>query len=195
MAGTISPEDSIAALKTVISTNISAQITALDARYGDFSLPTTITYHLAPVARHVNIPALVLVPIRSRKLHEEGAEDIYAHTIGGELIMRSNVKSGTDNIRERVTRVLMRLAEGIEQILEDDQWLTVSSVRQVDQVLMEEVNYSEQFAPDENVLEQRAVLRCTPSDATRCTLDVIECTRGWHRSVPSAPHVWNAGTG
>ena len=39
------------------------------------------------------------------------------------------------------------------------------------------------------------VLRCTPSDATRCTLDVIECTRGWHRSVPSAPHVWNAGTG
>ena len=39
------------------------------------------------------------------------------------------------------------------------------------------------------------LLRCTPSDATRCTLDVIECTRGWHRSVPSAPHVWNAGTG
>ena len=42
---------------------------------------------------------------------------------------------------------------------------------------------------------REGLLRCTPSDATRCTLDVIECTRGWHRSVPSAPHVWNAGTG
>ena len=156
MAGTISPEDSITALVTVITNGIAAQITALDARYGDFSLPTTITYHTAPVARHNKTPALVIVPITSRKNHEAGTESIYIHTLGGELIMRGNTKSGSDNVRERVTRVLMRLAEGIEQILEDDQWLTVSSVRQVEQCLLDEVNYSEHFTPDDNVLEQRA---------------------------------------
>ena len=156
MAGTISPEDSIAALKTTISDNLAAQITALDTRYGDFTLPSSMVYHLAPVARHNSTPALVIVPIRTAKRHTDTSEEIYHHTLGAELIYRANVKSGSDNNRERVTRVLMRLAEGIEQIVIDDQWLTISSVRKVDLCLLEEVNYSEHFTPDDNVLEQRA---------------------------------------
>ena len=156
MAGTISPEDSIAALKRTISDGLAAQITALDNRYGDFSLPTSMIYHLAPVARHTKTPALVLVPIRTAKRYTDTSEDIYHHTLGAELIYRANIKSGGDNNRERVTRVLMRLAEGIEQIGTDDQWLTVSGVRKVDMCLLEEVNYSEHFTPDESILEQRA---------------------------------------
>lgn len=155
MAGTISPEDSIVALQSVISSGLAAQISALDTRYGDFALPTTMVYHLAPVLQHAKTPALVLAPSRTAKRHTDTSEDIYHHTISGELVYRANVKSGSDTVRERVTKVLMRLAEGIEQIVIDDQWLTVSGVRKVDMCLLEEVAYSEHFAGD-NVLEQRA---------------------------------------
>jgi len=157
MAGDINPEGAIDAIKTILTSDMAAKITALDTEYsasGNEALDAIDKIWIAPQMRYQEVPAVVIVALSSRRREDLGSEDIYQHDIALELILRSSSKTSTLKSAELLTIKLQRTLRAITEVLEAKRKLTVSAVEKCDHLRFRDTELSE-LVEDDNIFEKR----------------------------------------
>jgi hypothetical protein len=163
MAGTINPEDCIAAIKTIIEADEGAKWSALTTEYtstGPLVLADIEKIWTAPQERYPDKTSLVIVAVTTERAEEYGENNIYLHTLAFEVLERNNEEQSPFSSGEVLTKRIHRRVRGIHEILEAKRTLDDGSAVNADGLDFGPVAYSELDATG-TLLEKRAEMSLT----------------------------------
>ena len=154
MAGTINPQDSANAIITVLNSDMSAKLNALDSEYDDgIILDDVDNFWRAPQEVYPSKVNIVVAPTSSEVVNSP--EQRQLHSITVEVIVTGNQSSSTYSGTELITIRLWRTFRAVQECINKS---TLSS--KVDQSYVNNLDASE-IGTDGSRFEQRAEIQMT----------------------------------
>ena len=154
MAGTINPQDSANAIITVLNSDMSAKLNALDSEYDDgIILDDVDNFWRAPQEVYPSKVNIVVAPTSSEVVNSP--EQRQLHSITVEVIVTGNQSSSTYSGTELITIRLWRTCRAVQECINKS---TLSN--NVDQCYVNTLDASE-IGTDGSRFEQRAEIQMT----------------------------------
>ena len=154
MAGTINPHDAANNLISVLSSNMTSKLSALNTLYDDgITLDNVDSYWRAPQENYPNKVNIVVAPTSSEVVNSP--EQRQLHSISIEVILTGNQSSSTYSGSELITIRLWRTCRAVQECINKS---TLSN--NVDQCYVNTLDASE-IGTDGSRFEQRAEIQMT----------------------------------
>lgn len=149
MAGTINPEDAVNGIISVLKAALPAKLDTLDAAYTDaVVLDDIVSFYRAPLERYDVYPCVVVVCRRASRPPEWSNENIWYLQIEIQVMLVGNAtlasyQSVTLLPQELVAIRLSRTCRGIEEVLEANPHVPISSTHYAEHVRVVSTEYSD----------------------------------------------------
>ena len=151
MAGTLNAFDAAVSIKTIMGTDLPTKLDALDTAYNDsITLDDIAQWYLAPLARYDALPCGIIIPSGTQKPDEYRGEVVVFHLIDIHIVHHGNTKTAAYLPQELTSIKLARTCRGIQEVLEANETLTISSTDNADHLLVQGVDFSDTFTDGEN---------------------------------------------
>lgn len=147
MSGTKNPGDAITAIKTIVSADYSAALTAVSALYSDgVTLQDFDRIYRAPLPRYQAFPVLVVYPSGSGYDYDNtdfdgGLPGLRYHDVTFQIIVQGNQQTTAYHPREYLELQLERQFLALENTLTAKPRLTISSTDYASRLFIDDVQY------------------------------------------------------